>query len=242
MHLGDILLSLDAPLPESRSMSNARRLRSEVFARQSPFLSKTQAVTSGPLHLPPLRHILMAKIGERLTCRTTFIECSSRCSARREESQLRPSHSFAFLLLIVVSLRFCTIVRSQAVTVPKKYAVVVGVNVYEHPRLEPLRFAKNDAVEMAALLRSKGYQVSELTADAPTKPTKKEIESALDHVLTICKSDDTVVICFAGHGLQFEDKPIAYYCPVDARPFADQPTRWFRSRISTSEWTGVSRG
>ncbi len=31
-----------------------------------------------------------------------------------------------------------------------------------------------------------------------------------------------VVLCFAGHGLQFEGNKNAYFCPLDARPFKDE--------------------
>jgi formylglycine-generating enzyme required for sulfatase activity len=37
-----------------------------------------------------------------------------------------------------------------------------------------------------------------------------------------CKPGDTALVAFAGHGLQFTGKPDAYFCPVDARPFADE--------------------
>ena len=54
-------------------------------------------------------------------------------------------------------------------------------------------------------------------------PTKANIEKQLADVLTRCKDrHDMVVVAFAGHGLQFEDQKDAFFCPYDAKPFADE--------------------
>ena len=36
------------------------------------------------------------------------------------------------------------------------------------------------------------------------------------------KNLECLVIALAGHGLQFEDKPDSYFCPPEAKPFADE--------------------
>src|SRR4051794_17474686 len=77
----------------------------------------------------------------------------------------------------------------------KRYAVLVGVNRYEHGGLTPLRFAENDATELARLLEKAGYEVTLLTTSAKAKsrqPTRENIESRLRSVLEKCKRGDAV--------------------------------------------------
>jgi tetratricopeptide (TPR) repeat protein len=109
----------------------------------------------------------------------------------------------------------------------KRYAVLIGINAYEHPRLRKLRYAENDAAQLARLLRRAGYEVVLLTGaegarNARQQPTRANIEARLDEVLRRCRRGDTVLVAFAGHGLQFAGKTDAYLCPADARPFGDE--------------------
>jgi tetratricopeptide (TPR) repeat protein len=109
---------------------------------------------------------------------------------------------------------------------PKKYALLVGVNNYDHARLPPLKYAENDATDLARVLTEAGYEVVLLTGaagarKAERRPTKANIEARLEEVLcTRCKRGDTVLVALAGHGLQFAGKREAFFCPSDARPFA----------------------
>ena len=102
----------------------------------------------------------------------------------------------------------------------KKYAFVVGVNTYQHPNLRPLKYAENDAVKLGELLEKNGYAVTLLTGSGPAdrKPTRKGIEDRLEQVLTGCQKADTVLVAFAGHGLQFDGDRDSYFCPSDAVP------------------------
>ncbi len=109
-----------------------------------------------------------------------------------------------------------------------KYALLVGVANYQHPELrkpEPLKFTVNDVNELAKLLRPVGYRVTLLTDETATqdeklRPTKSNVEAQLKAMLRQAKAGDSVLVAFTGHGLQFGQE--AYYCPVDARPFADE--------------------
>jgi uncharacterized protein YkwD len=107
----------------------------------------------------------------------------------------------------------------------KKYALLVGVNRYDHPKLKPLKYAENDATDLAGVLRKAGYQVVLLTGSARTKglrPTKGNIEARLRQVLRKCRSGDTALVALAGHGLHFAGKDDSYFCPSDARPFSEE--------------------
>src|SRR6202040_4155358 len=104
-------------------------------------------------------------------------------------------------------------------------ALLVGINRYDHAKLPALKYAENDATEMARVLRLAGYDVLLLTGaegarKADRKPTKANVEARLTEILRKkCKRGDTVLLGFAGHGMQFAGKD-AYFCPSDARPFA----------------------
>src|SRR5439155_17939069 len=108
----------------------------------------------------------------------------------------------------------------------KRYALLVGVKEYEHARLPTLKYSENDVTELAKLLRKSAYQVS-LLCDSEGKkneknaPTKANIERQLKAVLEKVKPKDSVLVAFAGHGLQFENLNMrdAFFCPSDARPF-----------------------
>jgi len=137
------------------------------------------------------------------------------------------------LPILVAASILCWFLLSLALAQPaagKKYALLVGINRYEHDKLQPLSFAEADVEELAAVLKGSGYTVTLLTpsaSDRSLKPTRENIETQLKSVLRGCKKGDTVVVGFAGHGMQFEkqketDPEDAYFCPVDARPFRDE--------------------
>jgi TPR repeat protein len=109
----------------------------------------------------------------------------------------------------------------------QKLALLVGVQKYAHPDLATLKYSENDVAALGTLLTKSGYQVTLLSdsaarANPALAPTKANIEKTLTAVLARSKSrEDTVLIAFAGHGLQFQGQKDAYFCPQDARPFAE---------------------
>jgi formylglycine-generating enzyme required for sulfatase activity len=111
-----------------------------------------------------------------------------------------------------------------------KYAVLVGVQNYEHSKLrepEPLKYPVNDATELAVVLKGAGYEVVLLTdetgkEDKRLSPTKEHIDAQIAAVLRKCQASDTVIVALSGHGLQFAGQKDAYFCPINARPFADE--------------------
>jgi WD40 repeat protein len=104
-----------------------------------------------------------------------------------------------------------------------QYAVLVGVKEYKHEKLPPLKYSENDVVVLAKLLRAAGYNVTLLCdsmgeKDAQLVPNKVNIERVIKDVLRKCDHGDTVILAFAGHGLQFQTQKDAFFCPLDARP------------------------
>jgi uncharacterized caspase-like protein len=108
---------------------------------------------------------------------------------------------------------------------PKRYAVLVGINRYQHPKLPELQFAEADVTDLANVLRDAGYEVTLLTGsggDEALRPTKANVESQVQDVLRRCAAGDTVLLAFTGHGVQFDGKKDCFFCPADGRPFRDE--------------------
>lgn len=127
-------------------------------------------------------------------------------------------------LTISAVFLICTgwIAAQQAAS--KKFAVLVGVNEYQHEKLSRLKYAEQDVLALEKLLKDGGYEVQVLTGSNPDvkkQATKAVIEKEVAAVLNKCAKGDLVVLAFAGHGLQFESHPDAFFCPSDARPFKD---------------------
>src|ERR1700722_12573752 len=77
---------------------------------------------------------------------------------------------------------------------PQRFALLVGVNEYDHNKLKSLRFAENDVSALAVVLTSAQYQVTLLTtkaADSELRPTKANIEKQLGRILKQCQKGDT---------------------------------------------------
>src|SRR5579871_5686399 len=105
---------------------------------------------------------------------------------------------------------------------PIKYAVLVGVNEYDHPRFRPLKFAENDVSELGQKLRTGGFRVIQLSQsvggkDARLKPSRANILRELDGVLNAATKHDMVLVALSGHGLQPSGSKENFFCPADAR-------------------------
>jgi len=98
---------------------------------------------------------------------------------------------------------------------PRKYALLVGINQYQHGQLDKLEFAEADAKDMAKLLKEKGeYEVVEVVGkDA----TKARITKELEKLAQQGNAGGIVLVGFAGHGMQPEDSDEAYFVPYDAK-------------------------
>ncbi|MFL5330813.1 MAG: SUMF1/EgtB/PvdO family nonheme iron enzyme [Gemmataceae bacterium] len=132
----------------------------------------------------------------------------------------------AWLISLCGLIALCVAhVFGQPAVPGKKYAILVGVNEDQHERLPNLKYAERDVEELAKILEPAGYKVTLLTGsakDATHRATKATIEKQIKGVLDQTLKGDIVILAFAGHGLQFEDQPDAFFCPTDARPFKDE--------------------
>ena len=117
------------------------------------------------------------------------------------------------------------------VTVPRSYALVIGVQNY--PKLDAklqLKYTERDAEAVYSILISReggnfrAENVHKLTgAKATLANIRHEIETWLP---SVAKDDDRVLIYFAGHGFVYSGK--VFLAPTDFDK--TNPTRWRLSR------------
>ncbi len=137
---------------------------------------------------------------------------------------------FVIMLTSMAVLGCCLASANAQESAPKFYAVLVGVENYQHAKLrepEPLKYPVEDVSELSEVLVARGYEVITLTDDTGKKnadllPTRDNFMRQYKAVLRKAREQDTVIIALAGHGLQFAGQKDAYFCPIDARPFADE--------------------
>lgn len=93
-------------------------------------------------------------------------------------------------------------------------ALVIGINIYKDPRIPDLTTAVNDAKAMAELLRDRyGFKVDMLLNG---QATKKSVYNALRNLASRSKSDDSVLIYYAGHGDRDRQYNDGWWIPSDA--------------------------
>jgi hypothetical protein len=87
---------------------------------------------------------------------------------------------------------------SSATQAEKRVGIVIGNTQY---KTSPLINPRNDAMAMSRFLRSQGFDVSEFL-DLPTK----QISDLSDVVRRKVDSDTTLVVFYAGHGIQIDGR------------------------------------
>jgi formylglycine-generating enzyme required for sulfatase activity len=104
----------------------------------------------------------------------------------------------------------------------RRYALLVGVRNYKKDQLKSLKYTENDVNDLAQVLKDAGYKrVVLLTQKEGDKnvdllPTGANIRDQLKGLLEHRKPEDSILLAFSGHGVQFKDDPECYFCPMDA--------------------------
>lgn len=153
----------------------------------------------------------------------------------QSDSRRRVVHGLSFLVTPLSLLSLCVAVALTSPQVhaqdekpaERRHAILVGINEYDHADLQTLRYAQNDATAMGDVLAAAGYQVTLLTqatgkAKPELLPRKANIEKQIQQILNGVTKRDTVILGLAGHGLQFLGSDDFYFCPADAKPFANR--------------------
>jgi hypothetical protein len=115
----------------------------------------------------------------------------------------------ALLALSLVLLYLGNIVAQNP---QEKYALVIGVKTYQH--VQPLQNSLNDAKDLSALLKKKGFQVIELY----DPKTKRDMQDAVRKYFGLLQGKDNVagMVFYSGHGMQVDG--VNYLVPAQANP------------------------
>jgi formylglycine-generating enzyme required for sulfatase activity len=110
----------------------------------------------------------------------------------------------------------------------EQYLFLVGVRDYSQTgELTDLKFAEDDVHTLADLFSKAGVPSDNIVimtqrAAAASKsrfnPRSDLIMKELRLVLEELGPEDSIIVGFSGHGLQFKDDPTNYFCPMDANP------------------------
>lgn len=116
---------------------------------------------------------------------------------------------YQILAAVFLVALFCNLSFAQEA---QKYALLVGVNKYQHSRMNDseLKYPENDAKAVAKVLRNSGYTVEVLVGkDATQAAVVKELAKVGEQGA----EGGAVLIGLFGHGVQYGKT--AYYCPFN---------------------------
>lgn len=102
------------------------------------------------------------------------------------------------------------------------WAVIIGINDYQHPRIPKLRYAVNDARAIERSLLAQGFRPERIVTLVDREATKARIETTLgDELRQKLGPEDRLLVFFAGHGLTDQlrsGEEEGYLLPVDGDP------------------------
>ncbi|MGE3779963.1 MAG: caspase family protein [Pirellulaceae bacterium] len=113
----------------------------------------------------------------------------------------------------------------DAITGAKRYALLIANQDYSRSKgFESLKTPLADVTRLQSVLVNKYGFLTEASLDGETvdlvlkNATEREIRAAIGNLVAVTKADDTVVIYYAGHGVQEErgSKTVGYWVPSDA--------------------------
>jgi tetratricopeptide (TPR) repeat protein/uncharacterized caspase-like protein len=134
--------------------------------------------------------------------------------------------------------RGLVVVQSGHHTAPEQvyqnsWAVVIGINSYQHAEIPPLRYAVNDALSVQAALEPLGFPPQQIFTLLNEEATRHGIEQMLYDRLRGAQKEDRLFVFFAGHG-KTEELPRGtaegFLLPYDA-----DPDNLFSTAISMSD-------
>jgi formylglycine-generating enzyme required for sulfatase activity len=123
---------------------------------------------------------------------------------------------------VCITLAAALPLAGQPSSTGRKYALLVGVRIYNKDELKNLKYTENDVNDLADILLKNNYQVKVLTYTAGNEdfnlmPTAQNIRTHLKAIMDGRKEGDTILLAFSGHGIQFKADRQHYFCPSDTR-------------------------
>jgi formylglycine-generating enzyme required for sulfatase activity/uncharacterized caspase-like protein len=128
---------------------------------------------------------------------------------------------------------------SHAHAYAESWAVIIGINEYQHGRVPKLRYAVSDAQAVERELLAHGFRSDRIITLLDRQATKAAIERVLgDDLRARMTKDDRILVFFAGHGktdrLRSGEEE-GYLIPVDG-----DPSRLFSTAISMQALRQIS--
>ena len=144
---------------------------------------------------------------------------------------MRPQFSSRIALVAAGLLALPGFGRGPKAGPGEKYALLVGVKKYDPNELRPLPYSEADVTDLAAVLRGHGYRPGNIVLmtqaagveDDRLAPRAPNIRRELKLLLRDLDPGDSILVAFAGHGVEIAGDAEAYFCPSDAR-LADRTT------------------
>ncbi|MBX3438933.1 MAG: caspase family protein [Planctomycetaceae bacterium] len=108
----------------------------------------------------------------------------------------------------------------------EQYAILVGVQKYTSTSgLRNLSYPERDVDRLAEVLTSCGWKAENITlltqqhalreSDLRYYPSRENVQQELAGRLKLLDADDSLIIAFAGHGVQYRDDE-SFFCPADS--------------------------
>lgn len=98
----------------------------------------------------------------------------------------------------------------------KYYALLIGVNDYQDPKINALDNPVNDALRLKRVLQ-KNYTFEEENITLLKNPTRTEIIESFDKLSSQINKEDNLIIFYAGHGIWDERLKQGFWLPKDSR-------------------------
>jgi formylglycine-generating enzyme required for sulfatase activity len=131
-----------------------------------------------------------------------------------------------FRLWLIVGLFLAALSNEdRPVSAGDNYAFLVAVSDYDVKQLRSLPYTRNDIRDFGNLLVDSGFKPDNVVVmhdDLATLknrryfPEAARIRRELQLLLAGVDEGDSVIVAFAGHGVQFEKDDKNYFCPSDA--------------------------
>ena len=83
---------------------------------------------------------------------------------------------------------------------PRRVALLIGIDTYEDPSLQGLRYAAKDAEDMARVLQDPQRGGFDEVVLLTGRVERQDLYGALEHASDSLERDDTLVVFYAGHG------------------------------------------
>jgi hypothetical protein len=130
-----------------------------------------------------------------------------------------------------VAMAYITVVGLIGSLRAEEYLFLVGVKDYSQTgELTNLKYTEDDVHSIAELFASRGVpneNIVLMTQRAAAEkarflPRSDMILNELNLLLKELRPEDSIIVGFSGHGLQFKGDSRNYFCPIDANPDPSQ--------------------